>query len=93
MINSVMLENISSEDLKIIIQESIRTELLTLNTIKSVSLPTEQPISQDEAIKFLGKSRQTLVSWRKKGIITGYLLGGRIYYKSSELVSALKKIA
>lgn len=50
---------------------------------------TEKPISQPEAVKFLGKSRQTLIAWRKKGLIKAYQLGGRIYYKPSELVAAL----
>lgn len=49
----------------------------------------EKPISQPEAVKFLGKSRQTLIAWRKKGLIKAYQLGGRIYYKPSELVAAL----
>jgi hypothetical protein len=52
----------------------------------------EKPISQPEAVAFLGKSRQTLIKWRKKGIIIGYVLGGRIYYKPSELVAALEKL-
>jgi len=50
----------------------------------------ERPITQEEAIKFLGKSRQTLASWRKKGVIKSYRLGGRIYYKPAELVAALR---
>jgi hypothetical protein len=49
----------------------------------------EKPISQPEAVRFLGKSRQTLIAWRKKGLIKAYQLGGRIYYKPSELVAAL----
>jgi hypothetical protein len=52
---------------------------------------TEQPISQPEAIVFLGKSRQTLIKWRKKGVITGHVLGGRVYYLKSELLTALNK--
>ena len=51
---------------------------------------TEKPISQPEAVRFLGKSRQTLIAWRKKGFIKAYTLGGRIYYKPSELVAALE---
>lgn len=50
---------------------------------------TEKPISQPEAVRFLGKSRQTLIAWRKRGLIKAYQLGGRIYYKPSELVAAL----
>lgn len=51
----------------------------------------EIPITQSEAVEFLGKSRQTIVRWRKMGIIKGYLLGGRIYFFKSELLEALKK--
>ncbi|HUX55997.1 MAG TPA: helix-turn-helix domain-containing protein [Bacteroidales bacterium] len=50
----------------------------------------ERPISQPEAIEFLGKSRQTLIAWRKKGIIRGHKLSGRIYYLKSELLAAIK---
>ncbi len=49
----------------------------------------EKPISQPEAVKFLGKTRQTLIKWRKRGIIKGHVLGGRIYYLKSELLAAL----
>ena len=51
---------------------------------------TEQPISQNEAARFLGKSRQTLIAWRKKGVITGHTLGGRVYFLKSELLEAMK---
>lgn len=50
---------------------------------------SEKPISQPEAVIFLGKSRQTLIKWRKKGVIKGHTLGGRVYYLKSELLSAL----
>jgi hypothetical protein len=52
----------------------------------------EKPLSQLEAIKFMGKSRQSFYSWRKKGIITAYRLAGRIYYKKAELIGALEKL-
>lgn len=50
----------------------------------------ERPISQPEAVEFLGKSRQTLTAWRKKGIIKAHILGGRIYFLKSELLAAMK---
>lgn len=52
----------------------------------------ERPFSQSEAIRFLGKSRQTIYTWRKRGIIQPYRLGGRIFFKPSELVAALEKL-
>ena len=72
--------------------DSITAKLLTGQPVKPVKQETEKPFSQSEAIQFLGKSRQTLIKWRKRGIIQSYKLGGRIYYKPSELVSALEKI-
>lgn len=51
----------------------------------------EKPLTQSEAVKFLGKSRQTLQAWRKRGLIKSYRISGRIYYKPSELLSALKR--
>jgi predicted DNA-binding transcriptional regulator AlpA len=49
----------------------------------------EKPIPQTEAFEFLGKSRQTFYKWRRKGIIKGHTLGGRIYFFKSELIEAL----
>ena len=50
----------------------------------------EKPIPQPEALEFLGKSRQTFSTWRRKGIIKAHVLGGRIYYLKSELLEAMK---
>lgn len=61
---------------------------------KMIEMPEiEKPISQPEAVKFLGKSRQTLIKYRKKGIIQGHRLGGRIYYMPSQLMAALQKLS
>lgn len=51
----------------------------------------EKPIPQNEAFDFLGKSRQTFYKWRRKGLIEGHKLGGRIFYFKSELIEALNK--
>lgn len=67
--------------------------LANINPISKHTPPKEEverPISQLEAIEFLGKSRQTLAAWRKKGVITGHTLGGRVYFLKSELLAALK---
>ena len=69
------------------IQEVLQAEKPATNPVKDNSI--EQPISQPDAIKFLGKSRQTLIKWRHKGVIHGHVLGGRVYYLKSELLEAL----
>jgi hypothetical protein len=50
----------------------------------------ERPIPQAEAIAFLGRSRQTFYTLRKKGKIKGHTFGGRIYFFKSELLAAMK---
>lgn len=93
MATSTILENVSTDELKNLISDSVRTELSKIlpNPGPSPSDPgTEQPISQPDAVKFLGKSRQTLTAWRKKGIIKAHFLGGRVYFLKSELLEALK---
>ena len=73
---------------------SIKNLILAMQPVKQIPAGTkvEQPITQSEAAEFLGKSRATLINWRKKGAITAYHIEGRIYYKPSELLSALQKL-
>ena len=73
---------------------SIENLILAMQSVKQIPTGSkvEQPITQREASEFLGKSEQTLISWRKRGIITAYRLSGRIYYKPSELLLAMQKL-
>lgn len=49
------------------------------------------PISQSEAMKLLNRSRQTMVKWRKKGILKGFLIGGRVYFEPEELAALQRR--
>lgn len=88
--NSILLENVSRSEFKNLISESIREEIAKFQKPSKETNEVEKPISQTEAILFLGKSRQTLIAWRKKGVINAYTLGGRVYFLKSELLKALK---
>jgi hypothetical protein len=37
-------------------------------------------------------SRQTLSNWTKDGLLNSYRIGGRVYYKSSEIMDAAKEL-
>lgn len=69
--------------------ERVASKILTGQEKTIVKKEVEQPISQPEAVEFLGKSRQTLSTWRKKGIIQSHTLGGRVYFLKSELLAAM----
>lgn len=87
--NTLLL--IKSEDIKLI-AEWMGQIILAGQPKPPLPPDEERPLSQQEAIKFLGKSRQTFYSWRKKGIICAYQIAGRIYYKKAELINALEKL-
>jgi excisionase family DNA binding protein len=50
----------------------------------------ERPMSTEEACKYLGITRQTLNHWRRKGIVTSNRMGGKLFFKRSELDLAMK---
>lgn len=72
--------------------ENLANRIMAATPKPLPELREEKLLTQPEAIKFLRKSRQTLIKWRSKNIVTSYRLGGRIYYKQSELISALEKL-
>lgn len=89
MTTSIFLEGITAEELtrKFRVLEE---EISKITKSAEPKPEVEKPISQPDAIKFLGRTRQTFYTWRKKGYIKGHTLGGRVYYFKSELVKALK---
>jgi predicted DNA-binding transcriptional regulator AlpA len=66
-------------------------ETIIAGVSREPSNEPEKPISQNEAVEFLGKSRQTFYSWRRKGLISAHPLGGRVFYYRSELQDALNR--
>lgn len=49
------------------------------------------PVSQADAAKILNRSRQTLVKWRKRGILKGFLIGGRVFFRPED-IAAIQRI-
>lgn len=73
-----------------------------LNSIKQIvtdvvnsSIPTEKTESNsevltlDETAKYFKKSRDTIENWVKKGYLKSYGVGGSIFFRKSDLDSAL----
>ena len=90
------LTELNSETLVICKKEDLLLFAESLINIKSEpekkqDPEIEQPISMKEAVKYLGKSRQTLADWRRKGIIKGHTFSGKVYFLKSEILEALTK--
>jgi excisionase family DNA binding protein len=55
----------------------------------------EQPeklYTRAEACKFLSITNPTLHEWTKKGIIRSHKIGGRVYYKQSDIDVAISRV-
>ena len=65
-----------------------------LKEIKENFQPKEpvELLTRKEAAEFLKVDLSTLWNWSKKGILSSYGIGNRVYYKRSEIEEALVKL-
>lgn len=68
--------------------ENLRVEILE---IKANLKPKESNIylSRSEVSTMLSIDISSVHNWTKKGILTAYQIGGRVYYKRSEVEAAI----
>ncbi len=82
--DQLILTSIQKEELKLWIQNCI-TETLT-------NKKEEEILSKEQTATFLGVSRVTLTTWMKTGKIPFSRVGGRVYFKKTILINAMKDI-
>lgn len=85
----INIENLTAEELEALISKTITEEILPFiqNSNKEVELLTRR-----ETSKLLRVSLPTLHDWTKRGIIKGYRIEGKVYYKRSEIEESLTEI-
>jgi len=88
----IQLIQITEEKLTATILVAFKKEL---EQLKKEFQPQQPPtwVSRQETAKMLGVSFTTLYSWHKKGVLTAYSIGTRVYYKLDEVNNALSPIA
>jgi hypothetical protein len=85
---SILLHLISPNELKLIIKEVIREELVEIRK-KLEEKDSDVLLSRQETCDFLKIDSSTLWSWTKKGKIDCYGIGNRRYYKKEDLLNSL----
>jgi len=83
-----LFTNFSSDELRELIQECVNQGL---ETSFEQSKESSDLIKAKEAGELLQVSKVTLYNWMNDGVITGYYLGSRLYFKKSELIESLLK--
>lgn len=84
---NIFLQGLSANDLIDRIRYLIRDELSNHE-----SQDFQEFIGTDEVCEILGISKGTLWHYVKKGAITKYGLGRKVYYKKEEIYNSIKKI-
>lgn len=84
MTNGIILENVSAESLKEIIQEAVRKELAALPGKKETIY-----LTRSEVVKLLHISLPSIDKAIKTGKLKAYRINGRILFKESEIDLAI----
>ena len=85
----VQIENISVEELTEIIAEKLVDKLEKKIATLISKQNDEELLTRTETAKILKVELTTLWSWTKKGKITAYGIGNRVYYKRGEIMKSL----
>jgi hypothetical protein len=84
----ILLSCISPEELKQLIKEVIKEELVVLKKDLAVK-ESDVLLTRSETCELLKIDSSTLWNWTKKGKITCYGIGARRYYKRDEILKSL----
>lgn len=87
----ILLHAISPDDLKQIIKEIIKEEFIDFKRNLEIK-ESDILLTRTETCELLKIDSSTLWHWTKKGKITSYGIGNRVYYKKDEVLKSLIKI-
>jgi ferredoxin-fold anticodon binding domain-containing protein len=85
----VQIENISVDELTEIIAEKLVDKLEKRIATLISKQNDEELLTRTETVELLKINLTTLWNWTKKGKITAYGIGNRVYYKRGEIMKAL----
>jgi|TARA_B110001452_G_scaffold212685_1_gene183335 excisionase family DNA binding protein len=89
--NSILLQNLSQDDLTLIIKEGVKSQLEDFKE-NLTSHISDELLTREEACMLLKVDLSTLWRWTNKGTVTAYGIGSRRFYKKEELMSSLIKL-
>ena len=85
----IEIEDITVEELTEIIADKLADKIETRIAMLISTQNDEELLTRTETAKILKVELTTLWSWTKKGKITAYGIGNRVYYKRGEIMKSL----
>jgi hypothetical protein len=88
---TVQFISVTPEQLQEAIIEGVKTQLQDLKKHFEPKTPNEY-LTRVEVSEMLKIDLSSVHNWTKKGILTSYQIGGRVYYKRSEIENAIVEL-
>ena len=87
--NSILLQELTVEQLQQLIGTSVKNGLQELQKELQTKDNSEELLTREETCQFLKIDSSTLWAWTNKKKVNAYGIGARRYYKKSELMESL----
>jgi hypothetical protein len=89
MTESILLQNLSAEQLKALMGDVFKAHLQDFKKEFTTQTENDDLLSREQVLKLLKINASTLWHWQNKGRITVYKYANKCYYKRSELMTGL----
>ncbi len=86
--NSILLQNVTPEQLQNEIIKGVKNELEQLKKDFQPKQPSEY-LTRNEVAEMLKIDLSSVHNWTKKGKLKAYGIGGRVYYKRDEVENSI----
>ena len=87
--NSILLQNLSTEQLTDLIGNVFDTKFKDFQNNQTTQSENDDLLSREQVLELLKINASTLWHWQNKGRITVYKFANKCYYKRSELMATI----
>ena len=87
--NSILLQNLSTEQLTDLIGNVFDTKLKAFQENQNTITENDDLMTREQVLELLKINASTLWHWQNKGRITVYKFANKCYYKRSELMATI----
>ena len=87
--NSILLENLSTEQLTDLIGNVFDTKFKDFQNTQNIKTENDDLMTREQVLELLQINASTLWHWQNKGKIQVYKFANKCYYKRSELMNCL----
>lgn len=87
--NSILLQNVSTEQLTELIGNVFDTKFKDFQNAQNTQTENDDLMTREQVLELLQINASTLWHWQNKGRITVYKFANKCYYKRSELMETI----